>query len=321
VYGDTDSIFVVFPNSVFEPTDDISFEQMQTFKGKSKIMPSIAAAIKASGEFKHGIKAPHDLEYEKTFWPFVLLSKKRYVGNVYEKDDRKCKQKSMGIVLKRRDNAPIVKRIYGGIIDIILGKQNVQESIDFLTTTLKELVDGTCPLEDLIISKSLRAEYKDPTRIAHKVLAERIGQRDPGNKPQVNDRIPFVYICPPQTFKSKVKVLQGNRIEHPDFIRKNKIKPDYAFYITNQIMKPVLQVYGVIAEQVRGNKHGLEFYQIQRAKLMAELKDETRVQDKISQMKEEDVQMVLFNPILTKLENIRNKNKEITEWFKPLQRL
>jgi DNA polymerase delta subunit 1 len=321
VYGDTDSIFVVFPNSVFEPTDDISFEQMQTFKGKSKIMPSIAAAIKASGEFKHGIKAPHDLEYEKTFWPFVLLSKKRYVGNVYEKDDRKCKQKSMGIVLKRRDNAPIVKRIYGGIIDIILGKQNVQESIDFLTTTLKELVDGTCPLEDLIISKSLRAEYKDPTRIAHKVLAERIGQRDPGNKPQVNDRIPFVYICPPQTFKSKVKVLQGNRIEHPDFIRKNKIKPDYAFYITNQIMKPVLQVYGVIAEQVRGNKHGLEFYQIQRAKLMAELKDEKRVKDKISQMKEEDVQMVLFNPILTKLENIRNKNKEITEWFKPLQRL
>ena len=29
----------------------------------------------------------------------------------------------MGIVLKRRDNAPIVKVIYGGIIDIIMSQR------------------------------------------------------------------------------------------------------------------------------------------------------------------------------------------------------
>ena len=66
------------------------------------------------------MKAPHDLEYEKTFYPFVILSKKKYVGNLYEHDVNKFKQKSMGIVLKRRDNANIVKHVYGGIIDIIL---------------------------------------------------------------------------------------------------------------------------------------------------------------------------------------------------------
>ena len=37
----------------------------------------------------------------------------------------------MGIVLKRRDNAPIVKDIYGGIIDYILNK-NIEGSYDFL---------------------------------------------------------------------------------------------------------------------------------------------------------------------------------------------
>ena len=46
----------------------------------------------------------------------------------------------------------------------------------------------------LIISKSLRGFYKKPHMIAHKVLADRMGERDPGNKPMVNDRIPYVYI-------------------------------------------------------------------------------------------------------------------------------
>lgn len=321
VVFNTDSIFVVFPNTTFEATIDLTHNQVMTLKGKSKIMPSIKTAIAASKIFKKTIKAPHDLEYEKTFWPFVLLSKKRYVGNLYEMDDKKYKQKSMGIVLKRRDNAPIVKRVYGGIIDIILGKQDIQASVDFLQTTLKELVDGTCPLEDLIISKSLRAEYKDPTRIAHKVLAERMGQRDAGNKPQVNDRIPYVYICPPEGTPSKAKVLQGDRIEHPDYIRKNKIRPDYGFYITNQIMKPVLQVYGIVADQIKGNRNSKDYYEEQVDKYMRELKDTKRTKDKISQMREDDVKKVLFDPILARLENIKNKNREITDWFKPTKSL
>ena len=60
------------------------------------------------------MKKPHDLEYEKTFLPFCLLSKKRYVGMLFEFDINKGKRKEMGIVLKRRDNAPVVKDVYGG---------------------------------------------------------------------------------------------------------------------------------------------------------------------------------------------------------------
>ena len=57
-----------------------------------------------------------------------FFSKKRYFGNKCEFDLNKYKQTSMGIVLKRRDNAPIVKTIYGGVIDIILNKRNVEDS-------------------------------------------------------------------------------------------------------------------------------------------------------------------------------------------------
>ena len=126
--------------------------------------------------------------------PFCLLSKKRYVGMLYEEDQNKGKRKEMGIVLKRRDNAPIVKDIYGGIIDILMKEQNIDKAIEFLKYSLQNIVDEKYPIDKLIITKSLSSHYKNPNAIAHKVLADRITARDPGNKPSSGDRIPYVYI-------------------------------------------------------------------------------------------------------------------------------
>jgi len=126
----------------------------------------------------------------------------------------------------------------------------VTEAVKFIQDSARDLLAGKFPLTKLTITKSLRAEYADPTRIAHKVLAERIGERDPGNKPSTSDRIPFVYIKhigigpPPK--------LQGDRIEHPTYIREHGLVPDYAFYITNQIAKPVSQVFGLQVERIPG---------------------------------------------------------------------
>ena len=107
-----------------------------------------------------------------------------------------------------------------------------------------------------------------------------MAERDPGNKPKSNDRIPYVYIKvddKPQfmgykdkivkekvengTYKNgkpkfktiskkvqgdaiykKQNILQGDRIEHIDYVLKHNIPIDYEFYITNQIMNPVKQV-------------------------------------------------------------------------------
>ena len=73
---------------------------------------------------------------------FCIFSKKRYVGNKYESDPNKFKQNSMGIVLKRRDNAQIVKTVVGGIVDIWLNKRDIQGSIDFLNKSVKRLLSG-----------------------------------------------------------------------------------------------------------------------------------------------------------------------------------
>ena len=133
---------------------------------------SIDTGLHAEHLIQRYLKPPHVLEYEKTFWPFILFTKKRYVGNLYETDINEFKQKSMGIVLKRRDNAPIVKYVYGGIIDSILNKKSLELSIDFLKQSLLDLIEGKFDIQMLVISKTLRSTYKDPESIAHKVLAE-----------------------------------------------------------------------------------------------------------------------------------------------------
>ena len=189
-----------------------------SIKNKKALEITIELAQIAGELASEYLKKPHDLEYEKTFLPFCLLSKKRYVGMLYEFDHEKCKRKSMGIVLKRRDNAPIVKDVYGGIIDILMKEQNISKAVEFLKQSLQDIIDEKCPIEKLIITKSLRSNYKNPETIAHKVLADRMGVRDPGNKPSTGDRIPFAYIC-----NNDKKALQGDKIEHPEYI-KLKIK-------------------------------------------------------------------------------------------------
>ena len=190
-------------------------------KEKEGLKRSIELGVKAEEYIQQFLKPPHKLEYEKTFWPFILFTKKRYIGNKYEFDLDKYKQTSMGIVLKRRDNADIVKHVYGGIMNIIMKEKDIKKSIEFLKQELKELIKGKFPLEMLTITKSLKSYYKNPESIAHKVLADRIGEREPGNKPLPNDRLPYIYIQVEE--KKGVTLLQGDKVETPSFIKENNL--------------------------------------------------------------------------------------------------
>ena len=119
---------------------------------------------------------------------------------------------------------------------------------NFVKKSAYDLVNGKFGMDYLIITKSLRAFYKNPDMIAHKVLADRMGERDPGNKPKSNDRIPYVYIVKKET-KHK-KLLQGDKIETPEFIKKNNLEINYLHYITNQIAKPVCQLFSLELEKI-----------------------------------------------------------------------
>ena len=301
VYGDTDSVFFTFNLKTLEGEE---------IRGQKALEITIELAQEAGEMATKFLKKPHDLEYEKTFMPFCLLSKKRYVGMLYETDPMKGKRKSMGIVLKRRDNAPIVKDVYGGIIDILMKEKNIQKAVEFLQNCLKNIVEEKYPMDKLIITKSLRSNYKNPKQIAHKVLADRIGKRDPGNKPSSGDRIPFVYI----ETKNK-KALQGEKIEHPDYIIENKIRPNYSFYITNQIMKPVQQVFALVLENIDAFKRKKRNFQMQIETLKNTIDEPDKLATKISDLKHKEVKTLLFDAYLRETDNTKNGMKSITTFF------
>ena len=302
IYGDTDSVFFTFNLHDLDGTP---------IRGKKALEITIELAQEAGEMATKFLKKPHDLEYEKTFMPFCLLSKKRYVGMLYETDPEKCYRKSMGIVLKRRDNAPIVKDIYGGIIDILMKEQDINKAIEFLKTSLSNLADGECPMEKLIITKSLRSNYKNPLQIAHKVLADRMGKRDPGTKPSSGDRIPFVYIQK----KEKVK-LQGDKIEHPDYIKEHLLKIDYSFYITNQIMKPVQQLFALVLEQIPGFERRQSRFE-NKIEVLEQQLDEEKFIKKRDAMRNREVKSLLFDKYIQKTLNAKNGLREITYMFQP----
>jgi DNA polymerase elongation subunit (family B) len=240
VYGDTDSIFV-------------SFNPKNSNGGLLSGREAIVATQELTeevGKFITGtLKAPHDFEYDKTFSPFIIFSKKRYVGNKYEESPDEFKETSMGIVLKRRDNAPLLKMTYGAAIDRLLNHRDVLGAIKIVKQRVHELVEGKMKLSQLTITKSLRSEYKC-TPPAHKVLAERIAIRDPGNAPASGERVGYVYIQTPSgQLASK---LQGDRVETPDFIRANNLKPDAEYYINHQLYNPLAQLFGLMVEKMPG---------------------------------------------------------------------
>jgi len=291
IVHNTDSIFCRF---------NVVDEYGNKLKGLEGLSKAIEKGQKASIAINKILPAPQNLEYEKTFYPFIIFSKKRYVGNLYEDDAyKKPKQKSMGIALKRRDYAPIVKKIYGGIINILLNETNLQKSVQFLETELTRLVNNEYPLEDLIISKTLKSNYKNPASIAHKVLADRMTLRDPGNKPQVNDRIPYVYVQTPPNVEVK---LQGDRIEHPEYIRENNLTPDYQFYITNQLLKPICQLYALCVEQLPNYAYPPSYW-IQMDEELKHHKnygDERKRINRIQALREKEVESLLFEKFIVR---------------------
>jgi DNA polymerase elongation subunit (family B) len=244
VYGDTDSLFVNF--NVRNPATG------ERLAGREAIVATMHLTEEAGKMVTTCLKAPHDFEYDKTMFPFIIFSKKRYVGNLYEESPDSYYQNGMGIATKRRDYAGIVKVIYGGAIRILLTQKDPLAAAEFVRGKLMDLAEGRASMTQLTMSKSLRSEYKAATPPAHKILAQRIAARDPGNAPASGDRISFLYVLPPvgqQASKS-----QGDRIETPAWIKEKGLEVDAKFYMEHQLMNPISQLFSLIVEQLPGCK-------------------------------------------------------------------
>ena len=295
IVHNTDSVFFTF--NLVDPASN------EPIRGKKALEITIEIAQDAAHLCTKFLKAPMELAYEKTMMPFILLSKKRYVGMLYETDANKGKMKYMGLSIKRRDSCDYLKDTYGEILNILMKEHNVDKAIQYLTGAMGELVAGNVPMDKLTLTKALRGYYKNPQTIAHSVLADRIGQRDPGNKPKPGDRMKFAFIVNP-----KPKALLGEKIETPEYIVDNRLTLDYTYYITNQLMKPLQQLFGLalvdIWTQRGGKQPSINAYKKEMAKLTEEYGDDLETfMKKKEKYCAAKVKQLLFDSTLEKIYN------------------
>ena len=305
IVHNTDSVFFTF--NLENP------DSGEKIRGQPALEMTIEIAQDAADLCTKYLKPPMALAYEKTLMPFILLSKKRYVGMLYEEDPNKGKLKFMGLVLKRRDNCDLVKDVYGGVLDYLM-KENLQGAIDFLNKSLQDLIDGKVPMDKLAITKALRGDYKNPQQIAHRVLADRIGKRDPGNKPKPGDRIKYVYIV-----NKDKSALQGDKIETPEFILENRLHVDYNHYITNQLMKPLQQLFGLALVQIwecqSKPKSVVKGYLKDMEKMATENPDLEEFMKQKEKYCSKKIKALLFDKILTRITNEKNGMQPIGKFF------
>lgn len=270
IYGDTDSVFIkcgLRDKDGNEATD------------KDALKYSIELGKLGGDLIKIRLDYPHDLEYEKTFWPFVIITKKRYVGMLYEFDINKSYQKSMGIVLKRRDNPDIVKIMVGGIVKKILIEKSPENAIKFTHHVLREMLDNKYPLYKFVTTKTLKRRYENRSQIVHAVLADRMKERDPGNAPQINDRIAYAAVIVDEKKIIKIKTERRNKglREFLDLLNNNKNIKSFISDLIIIVKKIILNYYNNIDIdlEVVGNyvniNYGSDEWKILKIKLEKEV--------------------------------------------------
>ena len=118
-----------------------------------------------------------------------------------------------------------------------------------------------------------------------------MGHRDPGNKPGPGDRVNYAYIKNPDK-----KALQGEKIESPDYIKEANLKLDYGHYITNQIMKPLQQLFALELENISlfKEKWGPAKWQLEYLKLKEKWTDSEKLVKKYEEMRMKEIKALIF---------------------------
>lgn len=106
IYGDTDSVMVKFG------TDDLA-EAMKLGK-------------EAAGLVTTTFIQPIKLEFEKVYFPYLLINKKRYAGLYWTNPDKYDKMDTKGIESVRRDNCTLVQTVIERVLKTILMERDVQ---------------------------------------------------------------------------------------------------------------------------------------------------------------------------------------------------
>ncbi|EZG53813.1 DNA polymerase [Gregarina niphandrodes] len=222
VYGDTDSVMVNF--------------------GVSDVGEAMKLGLEASKLISNKFIAPISLEFEKIFYPFLLMQKKRYAGLKWTKPEKHDSIDCKGIETVRRDFCLLVQQMLDDALKILLVQRDVSKAAKLVQDKVRDLLMNKIDMSYLVLSKSLGKEDYT-SKLAHVELAKKLRQRDPTNAPNVGDRVYYVVIA---GYKNQP---QYERAEDPLYVLQNNIPIDVDFYL-DSLKNSLLRIFEPINKKL-----------------------------------------------------------------------
>ena len=221
IYGDTDSVMVKF--------------------GVGSVEEAMKLGLEAAGKVSEKFIKPIKLEFEKVYFPYLLINKKRYAGLYFTKPETWDKIDCKGIETVRRDNCPMVAKMMNTCLHRILVERNPNGAVEFVKQTISDLLCNRIDISQLVITKELtKSDNEYSAKQAHCELANKMRKRDAGNAPKLGDRVPYVIIAASKGTPAYQKA------EDPIYVLENNVPIDAEYYLTNQLSKPLLRIFDPI---------------------------------------------------------------------------
>ena len=227
IYGDTDSVFVLMPKTLVDGAT--KEELINNAHNMGEIMAEYVT--------KQFLK-PVFLEYEKTYSPYLLLKKKRYVGMKFE-PGLPPKLHMKGIEAVRRDFAPLLVHTQKKFLDYLIKQEDKKKACEYVRNVVQDLFKDRLPLEQFIMSKKLSqdpSEYK--SKAAHVELAIRMAKIDKTTAPLAGDRVQYVI--------HSGSALISKRACVPADVESGKRMIDRNYYYEKQLRIPLLRLMGPV---------------------------------------------------------------------------
>ncbi|CAE6454618.1 unnamed protein product [Rhizoctonia solani] len=222
IYGDTDSVMIKFGTTDLESTMALGAE----------------AAEAVTAKFIQPIK----LEFEKVYFPYLLINKKRYAGLYWTNPKKYDKMDAKGIETVRRDNCRLVQTVIETCLRKMLIDRDVKGAEDYTKQVISDLLQNRIDMSQLPLRTYSTVDYA--AKQAHVELAERMRKRDAGSAPALGDRVAYVIV------KAAKGAAAYEKSEDPLYVLENSIPIDTKYYLDNQLSKPLMRIF----EPILGEK-------------------------------------------------------------------
>ena len=197
--------------------------------------------MEASDLITKTFERPINLEFEKVYYPFLLISKKRYAGLIWTNDKTYDKMDTKGIETVRRDNCLLVKAVVTTSLNKLLIDRDVKGAVEYVKGMISDLLMHKVDLSMLVVTKALSQNAEDyGNKAAHVELAKRMLVRDAATAPTVGDRIAYVII------KAAKGAKAWEKAEDPIYALDHNLPIDAQHYLEHYLMQPLIRIFGPI---------------------------------------------------------------------------